>query len=54
MGKQATTDQGASAKKPYSKPIMRVYGTLEDMTKATNNAAVSSDNCGVFMDRRTH
>jgi hypothetical protein len=52
--KQAATDQEARAKKPYSTPTLRVYGKLQDLTKATNNDGLNTDTRGTIMDLRTH
>jgi hypothetical protein len=54
MNEQDTRNQRAPAKKPYSKPILRVYGRLQDFTKETAHAGVNSDTRGFNMDSRTH
>jgi hypothetical protein len=52
--KQAATDQEARAKKPYSTPTLRVYGRLQDLTKASANDGLNTDIRGAIMDLRTH
>jgi hypothetical protein len=41
-------------KKPYTQPILRVYGTLQDFTRSSASIGGSSDVRGAAHDIKTH
>jgi hypothetical protein len=43
-----------SPKKPYKKPILRVYGTMQDLTKTAANTGANNDVRGPASDTKTH
>ena len=48
------TNQGSNLKKPYSQPILRVYGGIQNLTEETANAGANTDTRFAIMDSRTH
>ena len=46
-------NQTPELKKIYCLPTLRVYGSIEELTK-TANAGVMADTRGLFMDMRSH
>jgi hypothetical protein len=49
----AKLNQRPRPKKPYSQPTLRVYGGIQDVTKASSNPGSMSDTRFGMMDNRT-
>jgi len=47
------TGPGPCLKKSYTQPVLRVYGGIQDLTKASANPGTNADTRGATMDSRT-
>ena len=50
----ATANQKQDSKKPYKQPVLRVYGTMQDLTKTSAQSGGINDTRGPAMDLKTH
>lgn len=55
MGDKAITSKGDSRlKKPYKQPILRVYGTMQELTRTSSTLGGNNDVRGPAHDTKTH
>jgi hypothetical protein len=52
--KNSTPGPQVKTKKPYSKPVLKVYGNIDALTTAVSNLSVTGDSGGSGTMTKTH